>query len=86
MATTIIDVAQKAQVSISTVSKYLNGGNVRDQNRKKIEKAIRDLNYHPNRAAQGLKGNHTFQIGLLINNLTMPYTANLTEQFVDYID
>ena len=86
MAVTIIDVANSAQVSISTVSKYLNGGNVRDQNRKKIEKAIRELNYHPNRAAQGLKGNHTFQIGLLINNLAMPYTANLTEQFVDYID
>ena len=42
MAVTIIDVAKKAGVSISTVSKFLNGGKVRETNRIRIGDAIRE--------------------------------------------
>lgn len=85
MSVTIIDVAKKANVSISTVSKYLNGGSIREKNRQKIAQAIHDLNYHPNRAAQGLRGDRSYQIGLLINDLKMPYMADLTKKLVDSV-
>ena len=51
---TIKDVAKYAGLSIATVSKYLNGGNVLEENRKKIEEAIRVLNFRVNELARGL--------------------------------
>ena len=44
MAATIKDVAKRAGVSIATVSKMLNGGNVLPENREAIEQAINELN------------------------------------------
>lgn len=84
MSITIIDVAKKANVSISTVSKYLNGGNVKENNRIKIAQAIQTLHYVPSRAAQGLKTDKSHQIGFLISGLDSPYIANMTEDFVNF--
>lgn len=67
---TIKDVAKHAGVSIATVSKYINGGNVLDENRKLIDKAIKDLNYKVNIMARGLKTNETMTVGILIPSLT----------------
>lgn len=53
---TIYDVAEYAQVSHGTVSRYINGiGVPKEENRLKIEAAIKELQYTPNRAAQSLK-------------------------------
>lgn len=84
MAVTIIDVAKKAGVSISTVSKFLNGGKVRETNRIRIGDAIRELDYHPNKAAQGLKTDRTFQVGLMISSLSNAYISELTEEYINY--
>lgn len=52
---TIEDVAVKAGVSIATVDRVLNGrAQVRPQNAKRVEAAIRALNYHPDRLAARL--------------------------------
>ena len=48
MSSTIKDVAKMAGVSISTVSKFINGGNVLEENRQQIENAIAALNYQVN--------------------------------------
>ena len=37
MKTTIVDVARETGLALSTISKFLNGGNVRKDNREKIE-------------------------------------------------
>ena len=66
---TIKDVAKYAGLSIATVSKYLNGGNVLEENRKKIEEAIRVLNFRVNELARGLKTNCTMTVGVLIPSL-----------------
>ena len=52
---TIYDVAQKAGVSISTVSRVLNNNpNVLDETRQKVLKVIAELNFKPNPIARGL--------------------------------
>ena len=66
---TIRDVANKAGVSIATVSKYLNGGNVREENRKRLEEAIRALDFKVNDMARALKTNRTMTVGVLIPSL-----------------
>ena len=45
---TIKDVARRTGLSLSTISKYLNGGNVREENRLAIDAAIEELDYSVN--------------------------------------
>ena len=59
MAATIKDIAQKTGLGLATISSYLNGGNVREKNRVKIEEAIRELHFEINETARGLKTNTT---------------------------
>jgi DNA-binding LacI/PurR family transcriptional regulator len=55
MATTIYDVAHKAGVSISTVSRVLNNNpNVQEDTRQKVLKSIAELKFKPNPIARGL--------------------------------
>ncbi|HIT89910.1 MAG TPA: LacI family DNA-binding transcriptional regulator [Candidatus Merdenecus merdavium] len=79
MAITIKDVAKETNLAISTISKYINGGSVRPENKKVIDEAISRLGYHPNKAARGLRGVHTFTIGLLMDSLESQYYAVITE-------
>ncbi|MFW5980458.1 MAG: LacI family DNA-binding transcriptional regulator [Halanaerobiaceae bacterium] len=66
---TMKDVARYAEVSIATVSKYLNGGNVLDKNEEKIQEAIETLDYRVNEIARGLKTNQSMTVGILIPSL-----------------
>ena len=43
MAATIKDIARETGLSLATISKYLNGGNLREKNRAAIEAAIKKL-------------------------------------------
>ena len=71
---TIQDVAQKAQVSIKTVSRVLNGeASVRSSTRARVEEVIKSLNYRPDPSARRLAGNRTFLIGLLYDNPSPSY-------------
>lgn len=64
----IKDVAKKAGVAISTVSKVLNGySGVSDETREKVEAAIRELNFVPNSIAAALSSKKAGRIALLIN-------------------
>lgn len=69
MAVTIKDVARYTGLSIATISKYINGGNVLDKNRVIIEEAIKVLGFRVNEIARGLKTNKTMTIGVLIPSL-----------------
>jgi LacI family transcriptional regulator len=66
---TIKDVAKMSGLSIATISKYINGGSVRDKNRAIIADAIGRLDYRVNEIAQGLKTNKTKTVGILIPTL-----------------
>ncbi|MYJ73734.1 MAG: LacI family DNA-binding transcriptional regulator [Gammaproteobacteria bacterium] len=66
---TIREVADRAGVSIKTVSRVVNNEpNVRPETRDRVLKAVADLDYEPLPAARGLAGRRTFSIGLLYEN------------------
>lgn len=70
---TIKDVAQRAGVSPSTVSKFINGGHVRNENVDAIRDAIRDLDYRVNPFARNLKTQSSRSIGILLPELAAPF-------------
>ena len=70
MAVSIEDVAKKANVSISTVSRVLNRRNiVNSDTRKRVESAIRELGYRPNVFARGLMLRKSNILGLVLPDL-----------------
>lgn len=75
MAVTIKDVAKETGLAISTISKYLNGGTVREKNRIIIEEAVQKLGYFPNSTARALRTSKSYMIGLLAGNIDTPHTA-----------
>ena len=74
---TIKDVARMAGVSISTVSKYLNGGNVRPEYADPIRKAIAELDYHANPYARNLRSAPSRSIGVLLPTLTVSFFGHI---------
>jgi LacI family transcriptional regulator, galactose operon repressor len=67
MSLTIKDIAALAKVSKGTVSKVLNDApGVSTATRVRVMKLIRDLDYQPNAAAQGLASRRTHNIGVII--------------------
>ena len=74
---TIKDVARMADVSIATVSKYLNGGNVRAENAAAIRQAIEELDYRVNPFARSLKTQRSRSIGILIPDLAAPFYGSV---------
>lgn len=77
MSVTIKDVAKRAGVSISTVSKCINGGNVLEPKRSEILSAIEELNYKVNPIARGMKTKKTYTIGVLIPSLSDYYGISI---------
>jgi len=64
---TIRDVALKAKVSIATVSRFINNPSaLKEANRQRVEKAVKELNYQPMAFAQRLAGGKVNTYGLII--------------------
>lgn len=62
---TMQDIAEICGVAKSTVSRYFNGGYVKDETREKIKQAIEKNNYQPNAFAQSLKAKESHIIGII---------------------
>lgn len=77
MGSTIKDVAKYTGLSIATISKYINGGNVLEKNKEIIEEAIKTLNFRVNEMARGLKTNRSKTVGILIPNLEQTFCTNI---------
>ncbi|MBO4375876.1 MAG: LacI family DNA-binding transcriptional regulator [Lachnospiraceae bacterium] len=75
MPATIRDIKEQTGLSLATISKYLNGGNVLPENRVKIEAAIKDLHYEVNEIARGLVTNKTRTIGVLVFSISSPFSG-----------
>lgn len=80
MRYTIEDVAKRASVSISTVSRVLNNNYpVKKETRERIEEAIKALDYKPNPLARGLVSGKSNIIGILVPNLkSLIYTEMIS--------
>ena len=72
---TIKDIAKEVGVSETTISRYLNGKfeYMSEKREKKIEKAIRDLDYRPNHLARSLKSQKSMMIGAVIAIYPTPF-------------
>lgn len=77
ISVTIKDVARHSGLSIATISKYLNGGNVLEDNRAAIAQAIDELDYHVNEIARGLKTSRTMTIGIVIPDLENVFCTSI---------
>lgn len=77
MPATIRDVKEKTGLSLATISKYLNGGNVLPENRVLIENAIKELNYEVNEVARGLVKNKTKTVGILVYDIASFFSSNI---------
>lgn len=67
MTPTIKDVAKKAKVSIATVSLVIhNHEKISEETRIRVNKAIKDLNYHPFRSARGLVSRKTGNLAFIV--------------------
>ena len=83
---TINDVAALAGVSISTVSRVVNGSApVAEATSNKVRKAITELNYYPRSAARGLASNKTRTIGLVLPEISGSYFSPLLRGIEDGI-
>ncbi len=75
---TIKDVAKRAGLGVSTVSRYLSkNGYVSSKAKIKIEKAIDELNYYPNAIAQSIRNKKTNTIALLIPSISNQFFLQL---------
>ena len=85
MSATIKDIAKRTGLGLATISSYLNGGNVREKNRVKIEEAIKELNFEVNEVARGLKTNRTKMIGIIIPEMNNTFFAEIITEAEDIL-
>ena len=85
MGATMKDIAKRTGLGLATISSYLNGGNVREKNRIKIEEAIEELHFEVNEVARGLKTNRTKTIGIVLPELNNIFFAEIIIEAEDIL-
>ncbi|GHP13591.1 HTH-type transcriptional regulator KdgR [Lentilactobacillus fungorum] len=76
---TISDVAKAAGVSVTTVSRYLNGNfnKMSAETQAKITTVIKQLNYHPSASARRLRTNQSKTIGVIVGDISNVFSSLL---------
>ena len=75
---TILDVAARAGVHAATVSRAINvPEKVAPETRRRVEAAVRELGFVPNRAARGLITGRTGNVAVIVPDITNPHFASL---------
>ncbi len=80
------DIAQKVGVSIALVSYVLNNqkeGRISKEVTKKIKDAAKELKYRTNQIARSLKTNKTLTIGLIVADISNPFSSNIARIIED---
>ncbi|MBK8511329.1 MAG: LacI family DNA-binding transcriptional regulator [Saprospiraceae bacterium] len=81
---TIKDIANKTQLSISTISRVLSGKGeqyrISNTSQQKIRDAVKELNYIPNYFAANLKSGKSKTIAMIVPSLTNPFFANIASE------
>lgn len=81
---TIRDVAQRAGVAPITVSRVVNhDGYVSAETRVRVEAAIAELGYVPNRLARGLRSKRTYTLALVLTDITNPFWTTVARGVED---
>ena len=81
---TIYDVAKRAGVASITVSRIINhSGYFSEEKRQRVEAAIAELGYVPNRLARGLRSKRTNILALVLTDITNPFFTTLARGVED---
>ncbi len=75
---TIKDVALKAGVTITTVSRVMNNrGYLSEKTKEKVHQAMQELDYHPSEVARSLAQKQTTLLGVIVPSLLHPYYSEV---------
>ena len=79
---TITDIAEKAGVSIATVSRFLNNGPVKEETKKKLEQVLLEMNYIPEKdQRRNITNQNTKEaIAVITHSLSNFYTSEFAEE------
>src|SRR5205085_9380454 len=83
------DIAQKVGVSTALVSYVLNNqkeGRIGKEVAQKIRDTATELNYRTNQIAKSLKTNKTFTIGLIVADISNPFSSGLARKIEEEAD
>lgn len=84
MRTTNKDVAKRATVSVATVSRVINGlPNVTAGTRHRVLRAVKALNYQPNRTAQRLRAKRSHVLGVIVSDIENPFFTSVVRGIED---
>ena len=82
---TMSDIAKMAGVGKSTVSRYFNGGYIKEETRLKLKKVIDENNYEQSTLAQSLKAKYTKVIGIVVPCLDSITTSRVLMTMDQYL-
>ena len=85
MASTIKDVAALSGYSVGTISKYINGQQVKEKTKLAIDDAIKQLNYSPNNIAKGLRNAKSFSVAILLPMLNSQFCTSMVSSIEAYL-
>ena len=71
MTVRLADIAEYLGISVSTVSRVINGKDrVSEETRKRVLQAVKELNYQPNEIARSLRSKSSKTIGIIVPDLS----------------
>jgi DNA-binding LacI/PurR family transcriptional regulator len=86
-AVTLKDIAAKCGVSITTVSRILNGRDtgvpIREDTRQRVIAAAAELGYRPNLLARGLRGSSSLLLGVIARDISDPFHIQILQGIHD---
>jgi LacI family transcriptional regulator len=85
MTVTLVEIAQLAGVSVSTVSRALSNSNypLKEETRQKILKLAKELSYKPNLVARSLQSNRSHVVGVIVDRMQSPFAAATVQGIQD---
>lgn len=85
MPVTLVEIAQAAGVSVSTVSRVLNNTDhaISEQTRIRIRQLAASLGYKPNLLARGLQAQHSLIAGIIVDNIASEFAPPIVRSIQD---
>lgn len=84
---TIRDVARLANVSVATAGRVVGGyGSVSEESARKVNQAIKELDFRPNSIAQSMKNKSTKTLGIIVANICNPFFSKMVRAAQDVAD
>jgi DNA-binding LacI/PurR family transcriptional regulator len=85
MAVTLAEIAQVAQVSVSTVSRALSNSQypLKEETRQRILQLAEEMGYKPNLIARSLQNSRSHLVGVIVDRMQSPFSATTVQGIQD---